>query len=652
MNITDTLRLRGANYGVAGNASRGPESIIDGGLTDASLVIADDNVIVDGFKIIRGSNGLNAGVYVGIGASSGYQVLNNVITDNAIGVYANCDSSCLIKHNLFDGNNQPGPAGGSGIYAEGTNTLTIEENEFKNHTENNPVIFGSTVTGAHTGLVFKTNSIHDSVSGVYLVSVHGGNFEANNISTDGSSLIFGGDDTNITVTKNNLHNGFRAVRVGDDGYSLGANSNITVNRNAITGNTDTGVLVAAYTGNLNATCNWWGSSTGPSTVGTGSGDGVSAGVTFSPWLVSSILTSGCTGTPQEITVSDLAGHDFGSQNVAAGATIPFTFTVTNDGAINLVLGTVTIVGSSASHFALDTDNCSGVTLAPAASCTIDVVFDPSTTGPKSATLRIPSNDTDEPLSDRALTGNGTTGPSTGTIKIVLDAAPNSSQNFGFTGDTGSFALDDDNNNTLPSSRTVTLAPGTYDVTQGTVAGWSLTGLSCTTGEVTDIPTRTATITLTAGENVVCTFTDTHRLADALVSKKANKKYAGDNIYSSSVLASQTRNLAVARNTTKKLFFRFQNASLATDSFTIDANLSGSTSFSVLFFNGATDITAAVMAGTYSINNLASGAQVTIEARITAASNTAASATRNIDVFQTSTSEPSVMDVVRGHITRL
>ena len=336
--------------------------------------------------------------------------------------------------------------------------------------------------------------------------------------------------------------------------------------------------------------------------------------------------------------------------MAAGATAPFTFTVTNDGAINLAMGTVTITGSSASHYAIDTDNCGGVTLAPGTSCTIDVIFDPSTTGPKSATLNIASNDSDENPTTRALTGTGTTGPTTGTIKIVLDAAPNSSQNFGFTGDTGSFALDDDNNNTLPSSRTVTLAPGMYDVTQGTVAGWSLTGLACNTGESTSIPTRTATITLTAGENVVCTFTDTHRRADALVSKKASSKYAGNNIYSSTVLASQTRNLAVARNATKKLFFRFQNESLATDSFTIDANLSGSPSFSVSFFSGATDITAAVLAGTYSIN-LASGAQVTIEARITAASNTTANATRNIDVFQTSTSQPSIKDVVRGHITR-
>ena len=325
--------------------------------------------------------------------------------------------------------------------------------------------------------------------------------------------------------------------------------------------------------------------------------------------------------------------------------------MTNDGDADLSISSVTIVGTGSGNFGVDTDNCGGETLAPTESCTILVVFDPSTTGLKNATLRIASNDPDENPVDRALSGTGTSGPTTGTIKVVLDAVPNSSQDFAFSGDIGSFILDDDNNNAHPRSRTVTLSPGTYDVTQGAVSGWSLTGLSCNTGETTNISTRTATIDLAAGENVICTFTDTRRLADAKISKTAAGGYHGNNIYSSSVLASQTRNQAIARNHTRSLFVQVQNDSLATDSFTIDANLSGSSSFTVQFFNGATDITAAVLAGTYTVNNLAAGAHVTIEIRVTAAGNTPASATRNVDVFVNSNSEPSVVDSVRGHFTR-
>ena len=96
---------------------------------------------------------------------------------------------------------------------------------------------------------------------MYVISVHGGNFEANTISaSSGTSLAFAGDDTTITVTKNILDDGFRGVRVQDDGYALGANSGITVNRNSIDGNDDgvggnyDGLLVSDYTGNLDGTC--------------------------------------------------------------------------------------------------------------------------------------------------------------------------------------------------------------------------------------------------------------------------------------------------------------------------------------------------------------------------------------------------------------
>jgi hypothetical protein len=252
---------------------------------------------------------------------------------------------------------------------------------------------------------------------------------------------------------------------------------------------------------------------------------------------------------------------------------------------------------------------------------------------------------------RALSGNGTTGPTNGNITIILNAVPNSSQDFGFTGDLGAFTLDDDSNVALSNSRSVSLPPGNYSVTQDAVTGWSLTGLSCNTGESTSIPTRTATITLAAGDNTTCTFTDSYRRPDALISLRANKKYAGNGIYSSTVLSSQTKTKAVARSTTRKIYVRFQNDGPATDSFTVDANVAGSSSYTVQFFSGATNITAAVLAGTYQVSSLNAGLQVTIEMRITAASNTAASATANVDVFVSSNSQPSQVDVVRGHIKR-
>ena len=46
---------------------------------------------------------------------------------------------------------------------------------------------------------------------------------------------------------------------------------------------------------MDATNNWWGAANGPGPVGPGSGDKVSIGVTFKPWLRSPNRNSPCNG---------------------------------------------------------------------------------------------------------------------------------------------------------------------------------------------------------------------------------------------------------------------------------------------------------------------------------------------------------------------
>ena len=261
---------------------------------------------------------------------------------------------------------------------------------------------------------------------------------------------------------------------------------------------------------------------------------------------------------------------------------------------------MSIVGGSASHFAIDFGTASARRSRLSENCTVDITFDPATTGLKTATLQINSSDPDEDPVDRALSGTGTSGPTTGTIKIVLDAVPNSAQDFGFTGDTGKLPrLDDDNDIALPNSRTVTLAPGTYDVTQGTMSGWSLTGLSCTTGETTDIPTRTVTIGVAAGENVVCTFTDYSRLTDAKISRRANRGLRRQqHLFEHGAVQPdeepRRRPQSVPRSSS---FGSRTTASQPTRSrSTPTGRLKQAHGQS--YFSGATDITAAVLAGTY------------------------------------------------------
>ncbi|HET8526437.1 MAG TPA: PxKF domain-containing protein [Actinomycetota bacterium] len=288
--LDKAVTLQGANLGVAGNDSRGTESVISGSSSGALQITADD-VTIDGFRISSPSNNLGAGVHMS-SATSGALITNNLITGNQIGVYANSDGPSTISHNLFTANNEQGAAGGSGIYSEFTNGLTISDNEFSDHGTNTPIIFGATAAGAHQDLMVSGNEIHDNVSGIFVLGVNGGDFVDNDISAGaGTALSFGGGgNTDILVTGNLVHDSARGVRVQEFGFLSGGNSDIRVNRNAITDNSDYGVgNISGFTGTLDATCNWWGQATGPASADvTGAVDPV-------PWLTTSDLDGDCFG---------------------------------------------------------------------------------------------------------------------------------------------------------------------------------------------------------------------------------------------------------------------------------------------------------------------------------------------------------------------
>jgi hypothetical protein len=109
-----------------------------------------------------------------------------------------------------------------------------------------------------------------------------------------------------------------------------------------------------------------------------------------------------TGTVRHLTPSP-ASIDFGQQPIEAGSTAPQTATFTNDGTGPVTFtGAAAVTGPDASQFQLGSSTCTG-TLAAGGSCTVDVAFDPSTFGDKSAQLGVPSN---APAVQVELTGTG------------------------------------------------------------------------------------------------------------------------------------------------------------------------------------------------------------------------------------------------------
>ncbi len=100
----------------------------------------------------------------------------------------------------------------------------------------------------------------------------------------------------------------------------------------------------------------------------------------------------------------------------------------------------------------------------------------------------------------------------GSITIVKQAAPQDGTDFHFTGDLGDFTLDDaasDDGDAFHNQLIWNaLAPGAYQISETSLAGWTLAGFTCisnlgrNTAELTD---TTAHLSLAPGEQLTCTF---------------------------------------------------------------------------------------------------------------------------------------------------
>jgi hypothetical protein len=109
------------------------------------------------------------------------------------------------------------------------------------------------------------------------------------------------------------------------------------------------------------------------------------------------------------TPSVTDGTDFGIANITGG-TVVHTFTVQNIGAVNLTVGLPTTTGPNAADFTVTL--APGSPVVPAGSTTFQVTFDPSASGPRTATLSFANNDPDENPFDFSIAGTGTNGSAT------------------------------------------------------------------------------------------------------------------------------------------------------------------------------------------------------------------------------------------------
>ncbi|MEQ9006707.1 MAG: hypothetical protein RLP12_02410, partial [Ekhidna sp.] len=271
--ISSSVTLEGANAGIAGNGSRGAETIND--VSGVGILITADTVIVDGIQL--GTDASTSDITNGIIANgnTGITIQNNVIYTNSVGVVVGNESSGIISVadnviSMLAIEDATSPTDGSiGIAAfltSGNLDLDLTNNNVANaslgistyglQSSVEAVIDGGTFTGCMTGIL-PANT--DGVGGFYpstltiqnvTMSGFATDTDVTNIDTETAvyALAAGGTSTDdITITIDNLDvsgvnndlSNYSGVVIGDfpsapDGAGIDAtiiNCNIHDNQN-------------------------------------------------------------------------------------------------------------------------------------------------------------------------------------------------------------------------------------------------------------------------------------------------------------------------------------------------------------------------------------------------------------------------------------
>jgi len=320
LTVNKTLTLCGAQDGVDARTRVGAESIV----SDAQgTYITASNVVINGFTIKNSTAAAftGYGLLMGVG-TTGTRVLNNIIEDNIIGIgLANTGASqVLICQNLIQNNNNPGAASGTGIYTDqyvsggATSNYLIEQNAFKGNVDAGIDVSNVDPPNPVSNLDISTNSFDMNGRAVVLFNtdmstIHNNTITNCTLAGSGAIRLFGSVD-DLTITSNDLNTGAGwGIRMTDQLDPPNTpNSDVVIHLNNIDGFANGGLFVGtgAHVGTVDAECNWWGSSTGPTNPNNpgGAGEEVVGDVDFTPWLTAPTPVGACIGgvsTPGKVT---------------------------------------------------------------------------------------------------------------------------------------------------------------------------------------------------------------------------------------------------------------------------------------------------------------------------------------------------------------
>jgi len=249
----------------------------------------------EGVHIEDGSDGNTidynniVGNVIGLNMCARAQVYNNILEGGRVGIWLGPGpyaTSTTVKGNTITDFVKAGivTRGAKDIFIEGNTISTTLHDEAPN--------------GIDIGIFTGTNGTvrENEISGCSWKDFTG-EYET---SWSGSGILVIESGDSLEITRNIVHDCDVGMDIESDSMNITRNdvySNVygfvfwnakpQVHCNNIYNNTQYGVYrttLGNLTGVLNAECNWWGDTSGPSGVGPGSGDAVSNNVDCDPWL--------------------------------------------------------------------------------------------------------------------------------------------------------------------------------------------------------------------------------------------------------------------------------------------------------------------------------------------------------------------------------
>ena len=136
-----------------------------------------------------------------------------------------------------------------------------------------------------------------------------------------------------------------------------------------------------------------------------------------------------------------------------------------------------------------------------------------------------------------------------------------------------------------------------------------------------------------------------RKPDGRIRLGTSGAFAGDNVYNTTG-AGQSKTGSAKRGKTIIYQVSVQNDGSAADSFKLKATGAATSKFTVTYFKGMTNITAKVVAGTYSTGSLAAGATQTITVKVTVKATAAVGTSVTRPVTITSVGNSTRKDAVK------